>query len=228
MPVPRVLLVEDDEALGFVVKDNLEQEGYMVDLQVNGKSAKSAFNQKEYDVCLFDVMLPEMDGFTLAEYIRNQGNTVPILFLTAKSLEADRIRGFKLGGDDYLVKPFSIQELLLRMEAILRRLDRKPNAFIMQLGNYQFDRRNRRLSCGDFSTDLTSREADLLNLLAERTNELISREEILNRLWGKSDYFLGRSLDVFISRLRKYLQHDPTLRLASVHGTGFRLIQENA
>ncbi len=220
-----ILLVEDDETLGFVVEDNLLQEGYGVTRKKDGKRGWEAFSQKSYDVCLLDVMLPEMDGFSLAEKIRSSGSQVPVIFLTAKSLPEDRIRGFKLGGDDYLTKPFSMEELILRIEAILRRMDRKavspPQE--LSLGNYQLDLKNQRLTYGVTFIDLTAREAGLLRMLAERPNEIVPREEILSRLWGKNDYFLGRSLDVFISRLRKYLSQDQNLRLVSVHGVGFRL-----
>ncbi|PKK36083.1 DNA-binding response regulator [Siphonobacter sp. SORGH_AS_0500] len=220
----KILLVEDDETLGFVVADNLLQEGYEVHLQKDGKRGWEAFSQEPYDVCLLDVMLPEMDGFALAEKIRSTGSQVPVIFLTAKSLPEDRIRGFKLGGDDYLTKPFSMEELTLRIEAILRRMDAKAVTNQgLTLGAYQLDLKNQRLIYGASFINLTAREADLLKMLAERPNEIIPREEILSRLWGKSDYFLGRSLDVFISRLRKYLSQDKNLRLVSVHGVGFRI-----
>ncbi|SDM71722.1 response regulator transcription factor [Siphonobacter aquaeclarae] len=222
MSQPRILLVEDDETLGFVVKDNLEQEGYEVDWKQDGRTALEALQTEIYELCLFDVMLPEMDGFSLAEEVRREGNPVPIIFLTARSLKEDRIRGFRAGGDDYLVKPFSMEELVLRMEAILRRTSGKEKRNF-SIGRYRFDSANQRLSSGDFSIDLTAREAALLKLLAERVNEVVSRDEILVRLWGKKDYFLGRSLDVFVSRLRKYLREDENLRLVSVHGVGFRL-----
>lgn len=222
MSQPRILLVEDDETLGFVVKDNLEQEGYEVNWKQDGRAALEALQSEIYELCLFDVMLPEMDGFSLAEEVRREGNPVPIIFLTARSLKEDRIRGFRAGGDDYLVKPFSMEELVLRMEAILRRTSGKEKRNF-SIGRYRFDSANQRLSSGDFSIDLTAREAALLKLLAERVNEVVSRDEILVRLWGKKDYFLGRSLDVFVSRLRKYLREDENLRLVSVHGVGFRL-----
>lgn len=225
MTSPRILLVEDDETLGFVVKDNLEQEGYDVDWRQDGKAALEALRTEEYELCLLDVMLPETDGFSIAEEVRREGNPVPIIFLTARSLKEDRIRGFRVGGDDYLVKPFSMEELVLRMEAIRRRTSGKEKRNFT-IGRYRFDSANQRLSAGDFSIDLTTREAALLKLLAERANEVVSRDEILVRLWGKKDYFLGRSLDVFVSRLRKYLKEDESLRLVSVHGVGFRL--ENA
>jgi DNA-binding response OmpR family regulator len=223
----RVLLVEDDESLGFVVKDNLEQEGYVVDWQKTGRRAREVFAQHPFDVCLLDVMLPELDGFSLAEAIRGTGSAVPILFLTARSLQEDRLKGFRLGGDDYLTKPFSIEELVLRMEAILRRT--RPAASVprpqpVALGRYRFDPVQHRLEGPQGTrTDLTPREAALLTLLHRHASEVVPRERILRDIWGKDDYFLGRSLDVFISRLRKYLQDDPALRIVNVHGVGFRL-----
>lgn len=221
----KILLVEDDPALGFVVKDSLEQEQYQIDLQTDGKAGQRAFDQNQYDLCVLDVMLPEMDGFTLAQYIRSKNIDIPIIFLTAKSLREDRIQGFKIGGDDYLTKPFSIEELVLRMEAILKRTGKKPQAtsHILSLGTYIFDSRNLKLSCGSYLTELTQREAELLMMLLAQKNNVVPRERILIELWGEDDYFKGRSLDVFITRIRKYLVHDPTLKLVNVHGVGFRL-----
>lgn len=223
----RVLLVEDDESLGFVVRDNLEQEGYLVDWQKTGGTARARFQQEPFDVCLLDVMLPGLDGFSLAEAIRGTGSQVPILFLTARSLQEDRLKGFRLGGDDYLTKPFSIEELVLRMEAILRRTRPPvpvPRPQAIGLGRYRFDPGQLRLESPQGThTDLTPREAALLTLLHRHANEVVPRERILRDIWGKDDYFLGRSLDVFISRLRKYLHDDPALRIVNVHGVGFRL-----
>lgn len=227
--MPRILLVEDDPSLGFVVKDNLEQEGYQISLCTNGKAGKEAFEAGAFDICILDVMLPEMDGFTLAQHIRSQNAEVPIIFLTAKALKEDRIQGFKIGGDDYLTKPFSIEELVLRMEAILKRLGRKTQtpAHILMIGTYTFDTRNLRLSCPTFQDELTQREAALLQILVQNLNNVIPREKILIELWGEDDYFKGRSLDVFITRLRKYLSHDASLKLVNVHGVGFRLEKES-
>jgi DNA-binding response OmpR family regulator len=223
-----VLLVEDDESLGFVVKDNLEQEGYRVDWQKTGPAARECFGREAFDVCLLDVMLPGLDGFSLAEAIRRTDAQVPILFLTARSLQEDRLKGFRLGGDDYLTKPFSIEELVLRMEAILRRARPRasevPRAGVLPLGRYRFDPAQHRLeSPAGTTTDLTPREAALLALLHRHANQVVPRERILRDIWGKDDYFLGRSLDVFISRLRKYLHDDEALRIVNVHGVGFRL-----
>lgn len=221
----KILLVEDDDSLGFVVKDNLEQEGYQIELQTTGKAGQRAFQQNQYDICIFDVMLPEMDGFTLAEFIRGTGSDVPIIFLTAKSLKEDRIKGLKLGADDYLTKPFSIEELVLRIEAILKRTGKKTAqpANLLPIGNYIFDTKNLKLIYQEEVQELTHREADLLAFLVNHKNETQSRDKILITLWGDDDYFKGRSLDVFITRLRKYLNKDTTIKLNNVHGVGFRL-----
>ena len=221
-----LLLAEDDPALGFVLKDSLEAEGYAVAWHPDGEAAWTAFQANPPDLCLLDVMLPRLDGFSLAGRIRSTGSDVPIVFLTAKSLKEDRLKGFRLGGDDYLTKPFSIEELVLRIEAIQRRVNGTggvKNGGGISFGTYVFDSKNLKLTGPTGSTDLTHREADLLALLLRRRNEVVPREEILVQLWGKSDYFLGRSLDVFVSRLRKYLAADPNLRVVNVHGVGFRL-----
>lgn len=219
-----LLLAEDDPALGFVLKDSLEAEGYAVVWQTDGEAAWAAFQATPPNLCLLDVMLPRLDGFALAERIR-AASDVPIVFLTAKSLKEDRLKGFRLGGDDYLTKPFSIEELVLRIEAIQRRVNGGvvKNGGGISFGTYVFDAKNLKLTGPTGSTDLTQREADLLALLLRRRNEVVPREEILVQIWGKSDYFLGRSLDVFVSRLRKYLATDPSLRVVNVHGVGFRL-----
>lgn len=224
----RVFLVEDDESLGFVVQDNLEQNGYEVDLFKDGWSAQKAFVPFEYDICILDVMLPNLDGFSLGEYIRTQDTQVPIIFLTAKNLKEDRIRGFKIGADDYMTKPFSIEELVLRIEAIMKRIAQSPAPAravktTVRIGRYTFDHKNLLLTLDEERTSLTQREADLLALLAEHKGELISRDDILVKIWGETDYFRGRSLDVFITRLRKYLKEDPTVSITNIHGVGFRL-----
>ena len=221
----KILLVEDDDSLGFVVKDNLEQEGYEIDLQVTGKAGQRAFQQNQYDIFILDVMLPEMDGFTLAEYIRSTGSDVPIIFLTAKSLKEDRIKGLKLGADDYLTKPFSIEELILRIEAILKRTGKKTvqDIAVHTLGAYTFDTKNLKLIFEGKALELTHRESDLLEFLVKYKNETLPRDKILIAIWGDDDYFKGRSLDVFIKRLRKYLVQDPNIKLSNVHGVGFRL-----
>jgi DNA-binding response OmpR family regulator len=222
----KILLVEDDPSLGFVVKDNLEMEGYSIDLCTTGTEGKKAFDANFYDLCVFDVMLPEMDGFALAEYVRNKDADTPIIFLTAKSLKEDRIKGFKVGGDDYLTKPFSIEELVLRMEAILKRSGKKNTLATtsqLSVGLYHFDIKNLKLTCGQTHQELTQREGQLLEMLIAHKNNVVAREKILIDLWGSDDYFKGRSLDVFITRLRKYLNQDPSLKIVNVHGVGFRL-----
>jgi DNA-binding response OmpR family regulator len=220
-----ILLVEDDESLGFVIKDNLEMAGFAVDLQVNGKAALSAYNTNVYDIGILDVMLPEMDGFTLSENIKEANPDFPILFLTAKSLNEDRIKGLKLGADDYISKPFSMEELVLRIEAVLKRVGKNKtiNNGKLNVGKYIFDTKNFKLIFNDIEQTLTHREANLLKLLIENINQTINRETILIALWGNDDYFKGRSLDVFITRLRKYLSEDTTIKLSNVHGVGFRL-----
>ncbi len=223
----KILLVEDDDSLGFVVKDNLEQEGYTIDLQKDGKAGQISFQNNQYDICIFDVMLPGMDGFSLAEFVRGTGSEVPIIFLTAKSLKEDRIKGLKLGADDYLTKPFSIEELILRIEAILKRTGKKTEqvqtAALLKIGRYTFDIKNLKLFFDDEVQDLTHREADLLAFLVNHKNETQPRDKILIAIWGDDDYFKGRSLDVFITRLRKYLNKDGNVKLTNVHGVGFRL-----
>ncbi len=221
----KILLVEDDENLGFVIKDNLEQAGFDVDLQKTGTSGLTAFQSADYDIGVLDVMLPEMDGFTLSENIKSTNPDFPIIFLTAKSLNEDRIKGLKLGADDYISKPFNMEELVLRIEAILKRVGKKtvPNGVKYKLENYEFDSKNLKLTLGESEQLMTHRESELLKLLIEHKNQTINRETILIALWGTDDYFKGRSLDVFITRLRKYLSQDSTIKLTNVHGVGFRL-----
>ena len=221
---PHLLYVEDDQSLGFVTRDNLELQGYEITHCVDGRAALDAFKENEFDLCILDVMLPEMDGFTLAEEIRKFDTQVPIIFLTAKSLKEDRIHGLKIGGDDYLTKPFSIEELLLKIDIFLRRSLVKPQrpVTMFQLGEFEFDYSNLSLKIGDNDRKLTQREADLLKYFADRPNSVLKRSEILETIWGEDDYFLGRSLDVFISRLRKYLRPDEKLQIENIHGVGFR------
>lgn len=219
-----ILLVEDDESLGFVVCDNLKQEGYKVDLGTDGKKGLTLFTKNNYDICLLDVMLPEKDGFSLAEDIRKSNTDIPIVFLTAKSMEKDKIKGFTIGGDDYITKPFSMPELILRIEAILKRTSKKADdTQHFEIGKYSFDHLNQSLTLNNETKILTKKEADLLKLLAENINNVTKREIILTEIWGEDDYFLGRSMDVFITRLRKYLKGDEAIQLINVHGVGFKL-----
>ncbi|MEY3052822.1 MAG: hypothetical protein RLY31_2607 [Bacteroidota bacterium] len=219
-----LLYVEDDASLGFVTHDNLEKHGYRVTHCLDGTQALEMFRSQPFDLCILDVMLPGTDGFALAMEIRNTDLDIPILFLTAKSLEEDKIQGLRLGADDYIVKPFSMEELILKIEIFLRRRNiLKPTPRdIYQLSAFTFDYPNLSLQGPDTAISLTQREADLLRLFAEQPNTVIKRADILRQLWGEDDYFLGRSLDVFISRLRKYLQPDDSLRIENIHGVGFR------
>ncbi len=223
-----ILYVEDDESLSFVTKDNLELQGYRITHCTDGKQALKAIDEETFDLCILDVMLPEIDGYTVAREIRKYDTQVPILFLTAKSLKEDRLHGLRLGADDYITKPFSIEELILKVEVFLRRSKvsspQAPDRF--RLGKFEFDYTNLSLLNGGKARQLTQKEADLLKLFAEHKNQVLKRSAILKRLWGEDDYFLGRSLDVFISRLRKYLRQDERLKIENIHGVGFRLREE--
>ncbi len=222
-----LLYVEDDESLSFVTRDNLELQGYQITYCADGLEAMNVIKENSFDLCILDVMLPEVDGFTLAETIRKTDTQVPIIFLTARSLKEDRIHGLKLGGDDYLTKPFSIEELILKIEIFLRRSKISgPNTqSTFQIGNYEFDYKNLQLESGEYSKVLTQREADLLYLFLQNKNEVLKRNIILEKLWGEDDFFMGRSLDVFISRLRKYLKQDEALKIENIHGVGFKLVE---
>jgi DNA-binding response OmpR family regulator len=227
-----ILFVEDDVNLSFVTKDNLEKNGYKVTHCADGISAMETFESGKFDICVFDVMLPKLDGFTLARQIRLKNKQVPILFLTAKSLKEDKIEGLSLGADDYITKPFNIEELILKIEIFLRRSKvlntsgKDENTFY--IGRYFFDFEGLTLTCGENKSRLTAKEAELLRFFCRNRNKVLKREEILNTLWGDDDYFIGRSLDVFISRLRKYLKEDPAIKIENVHGVGFQLsVEEN-
>ncbi len=223
-----ILLVEDDINLAFVVSDNLEQAGYRVSNAKDGEEALAIWRAEHIDLCLFDVMLPKKDGFMLAQEIRQLDRQVPILFVTARGQKEDRLQGFRLGGDDYLTKPFSIEELLFRIDVFLRRssgtaLTTLSQVKAYQLGKYAFEPAQLTLTIGDNHRKLTQREAEVLHYLVNNLNQICAREAILLAIWGDDDYFLGRSLDVFISRLRKFLQDDAEVVLENVHAVGFRL-----
>ncbi len=221
----KLLYVEDDEVLSFVTRDNLQLQGYDIVCCDNGVKALQAIQEEEFDLCILDIMLPEMDGFTVAREIRKKNKHIPIIFLSAKSLKEDKIKGLKIGGDDYLTKPFSIEELILKVDVFLRRsrITTPPPPQVYRLGQYEFDFQNLTLSWQNNSRRLTQREAELLKMLVENKNQIVKRANILEKIWGKNDYFLGRSLDVFISRLRKYLKADDHLKIENIHGVGFRL-----
>ena len=220
----KVLLAEDDLSLGYVIKDNLVDAGYEVVLCPDGQVAIDKFNKDEYDICLLDAMMPQKDGFAVAKKIRQQSDVIPILFLTAKSLEEDKIRGFLSGADDYITKPFSMQELLLRMDVFLRRTKKlhSDSSGDYKIGKFLFSPVNLKLSNESESFTLTQKEADLLKFLCLHALRILKREEILLHVWGKDDYFLGRSMDVFMTKLRKYFKSDPNVVLETIHGIGFR------
>lgn len=221
-----ILLVEDDENLGFMLQDYLQMEGYKVTLKKDGLSGIEAFHEQKFDICILDVMLPQQDGFTMASEIRKMNQETPFIFLTAKSLEEDRIRGLKLGADDYITKPFSTEELKLRLEIILKR---RPQTGVSgkqekyPIGHYEFDFSNQVLTINEEERRLTKKEALLLRLLCQNKNTLVRRETALTNIWGADDYFMGRSMDVYIAKLRRYLGDDPDVAIANVHGTGFKL-----
>lgn len=221
----KVLLAEDDLSLGYVIKDNLSDAGYEVVLCPDGQTAIDKFNKEDFDICLLDVMMPNKDGFAVAKKIRQQTDIVPILFISAKSLEEDRIHGFESGADDYIIKPFSMQELLLRMDVFLRRTKKmySERTQTFQIGDIHFSFSNLKLTVDKTEHNLTQKEAELLQFLCEHPNRILKREEVLLNVWGKDDYFLGRSMDVFITKLRKYFKTDPSANIETIHGIGFRL-----
>jgi DNA-binding response OmpR family regulator len=220
----KILLAEDDLSLGYVIKDNLTEAGYEVVLCPDGQSAIDKFDKDEFNICLLDVMMPNKDGFTVAKKIRQTSDLIPIIFLTAKSLEEDKIKGFLTGADDYIVKPFSMQELLMRLDVFLRRSKQmySAKAVSFDIGDLHFSYTDLKLTIGQETFNLTQKEADLLKFLCEHSNRILKREEVLLHVWGKDDYFLGRSMDVFITKLRKYFKSDPKVNLETIHGVGFR------
>ena len=219
----KILYAEDDETLAFLTKDNLENH-YDVTHCTDGELCLEAFKKEEFDLCIFDIMMPKMDGFDLAEKVRQLNSDVPIIFLSAKTLKEDRIKGLRLGADDYLVKPFSIEELLLKIEIFLKRSQKSVATEKSQytVGKYQFDHKNYLVFTDSEKKSLTQREAELLKLFLDNKNIVMKREEILKSLWGNDDYFMGRSLDVFISRLRKILANEKGISIENLHGIGFK------
>jgi DNA-binding response OmpR family regulator len=228
----RVLLVEDDENLGIVTKDFLEMSGFKVTHCLDGKSGLDEYNRNEYDILILDVMLPQIDGFTLADTIRKKDTTTPIIFLTARSMKEDRVKGFKLGGDDYIVKPFSTEELKLRIEAILKRTRKAYGSGneTYSIGPFQFNYSEHLLSSPNLGTrHLTKREADVLKMLCEHKNKILRRDIALKSIWGDNDYFMGRSMDVYITKLRKMLKTEDGVSISNIHNTGFKLeVEEKA
>lgn len=221
----KILLVEDDTNLGFVISDQLKSEGYQVALCTNGMDGHMRFSEDEFHLCIFDVMMPKKDGFTLAREIRTMNQDIPILFLTAKAMTEDKIAGFNAGGDDYLTKPFSFDELSVRVKALLKRVNiqDEPEQKIVQIGTYTFDTENFTLKHPEFEKTLTKKEAMVLKILCKFKNAVVPRENILTAVWGQDDYFAGRSMDVFITKLRKYFSMDPKIAISNIHGIGFKL-----
>ena len=221
----KILLVEDDLNLGLIISDHLKSDGYAVSLCNNGVEAMQRFNEDKFHLCIFDVMLPRKDGFTLTRDIRKTNTAIPILFLSARGMTEDKVEGFNAGGDDYLSKPFSIEELQLRIKALLKRVnikvDEKEQTNYL-LGIFLFDTENQTLVSNDQVKTLTKKEVQILKILFKYKNQVVSREVILNAVWGQNDYFIGRSLDVFITKLRKYLREDPKILISNIHGVGFK------
>jgi DNA-binding response OmpR family regulator len=224
----KILLAEDDKNLGSVLKAYLEAKGYSTTLCIDGKEALESFKRNEFDFCILDIMMPIMDGFTLAKEIRKMDTQIPFLFLTAKSMQEDKVHGFELGADDYLTKPFSMEELLLRIKAIRRRIEEnasaKPEKSTFSFGKYVFDHNRQLLEINGKQQKLTSKEADLLKLLCQNVNSVLDRSVALNKIWFDDSYFNARSMDVYITKLRKYLKDDPDVELINVHGVGFKLV----
>ena len=226
-----ILLAEDDPNLGTVLKDSLEMENNYVELYTDGEQAWKAFNKDDFDICILDVMMPLKDGFTLAKEIKKVAPQMPIIFLTAKSMKEDKLEGFKLGADDYITKPFSFEELQLRIDAVMRRVNSAMLPSDQQdeftIGNYTYIDNERSLKLGDTITKLTTKEAELLKLLAHNINKIVDRDVALKSIWGNDNYFTGRSMDVYITKLRKYLKEDEQLEIVNIHGQGFKLITKN-
>ncbi len=226
MSPKKILLLEDDPNLGFVLQEQLESSGFRVTLKMNGEEGLIASQKGSFDLCLVDVMMPKKDGFTFAREFRAKDTATPIIFLTAKSLKEDRIEGFKVGGDDYITKPFSMEELLLRIRAVLKRSARSeeaPTTEKFKLGKYTLDEGSQTLSSRSGKHALTAKEAQVLSVLCLNLNALVLRNDILKTIWSDDSYYNSRSLDVFISKLRKYLAEDPSLKIMSVHGKGYKL-----
>ena len=225
----RILLCEDDENLGMLLREYLQAKGYNADLFADGESGYKAFLKGKYDLCVLDVMMPKKDGFALAQEIRTVNSEVPIIFLTAKSIKEDILEGFKIGADDYITKPFSMEELVFRIEAILRRVKGKKGKEITmyRIGKFTFDTQKQLLSAGEKQTKLTTKENELLALLCSHANEILQRDFALKTIWIDDNYFNARSMDVYITKLRKHLKDDPQIEIINIHGKGYKLITPN-
>ncbi|MBR2260122.1 MAG: response regulator transcription factor [Paludibacteraceae bacterium] len=226
----RILLCEDDENLGMLLREYLQAKGYDTDLMVDGEAGYKAFVKEKYDLCVFDVMMPKKDGFTLAQEIRQVDADVPILFLTAKTLKEDILEGFRIGADDYMTKPFSMEELLLRIEAILRRVKGKKSKEdpVFHVGKFIFDTQKQQLSINNEVIKLTTKESELLAMLCNHANDVLERNHALRTIWDEDNYFNARSMDVYITKLRKILKEDPDVEIMNVHGKGYKIIYPNS
>ena len=220
----RVLLAEDEASLGSILKETLEDRGMTVTHCLDGESALQLFHSEVPDILVLDVMMPKIDGFTVASEIRKTNREVPILFLTAKTQTKDVVAGFKLGGNDYLKKPFSLEELIVRILALGMKLEEETDKKLISIGNYSFNHIKQQLNLGDYSITLTHRESELLYFLCVNRNAILKRDYILKKLWGESDFFTARSMDVYISKLRKKLKEDPSVEIINVRGIGYKLI----
>jgi len=225
----KILLAEDDNNLGDLLDSFIQAKGYDVDLARNGKIALEKFNSGNYQFVILDVMMPEMDGFTVAKEIRSIDTKVPILFLTAKTMKEDKLEGFSIGADDYLTKPFSMEELVARIEAILKRINTDDQTINTNytIGEFSFDPETRMLYLGEEQSKLTTKENHLLKLLAMNKNKMLDRQAALRAIWGDDNYFNGRSMDVYIAKLRKILKADESIEIMNVHGRGFKLIDQS-
>jgi len=224
---PKILIVEDDKNMGYLLKENMKVSGFDPVLCTNGQEGIDAFNSETFDLCLLDIMMPEKDGLTVATEIRKTDKSIPIIFLTAKSLDEDKISGFMAGCDDYVTKPFNIEELILRLRAVLKRNPRlaaqdKKGCYVF--GTYTLNYKERTLIKDNKQTKLSTKEAELLKLLADHENEVVSRSTILKEVWGVDDYFVSKSLDVYLNKVRRHIQDDPNLEIINIHGYGYKLI----
>ena len=222
----KILLCEDDENLGMLLREYLQAKGFVAELCADGEAGFKAFLKTKFDICVLDVMMPKKDGFTLAQEIRSANTDVPIIFLTAKTLMEDILEGFKLGADDYITKPFSMEELVFRIEAILRRTKGKKSreSTVYRLGQFTFDTQKQLLQIGEKQTKLTTKENELLALLCSHSNEILQRDFALKTIWIDDNYFNARSMDVYITKLRKHLKDDPQIEIINIHGKGYKLI----
>ena len=222
----KILLCEDDENLGMLLREYLQAKGFTTELCADGELGYKAFLKTKFDICVLDVMMPKKDGFTLAKEIRNSNQDIPIIFLTAKTLKEDILEGFKIGADDYITKPFSMDELVFRIEAIIRRTKGKKNkeSTVYRIGQFTFDTQKQLLCLGDEQRKLTTKENELLALLCSHANEILQRDFALKTIWIDDNYFNARSMDVYITKLRKHLKDDPQIEIINIHGKGYKLI----